>query len=68
VFILGAFAYFFWRSDMISDFLPVIGYADDVAALLEVVSTVSCNVTPSVEAEAKMDYEVYFDEGSDAAI
>lgn len=67
VLIVSALAYFFLRNDLISDFHPVVGYIDDIAALLGAISTVARNVTPTVEAEAKADYDAYFDESPDAA-
>lgn len=68
VFIVSALAYFFLRTDVIPDFLPVIGYTDDIAVLLGAISTVSRNVTPEVEAEAKADFDLYFTDRPSSAV
>ncbi|GAB2517024.1 YkvA family protein [Spirosoma aerophilum] len=62
VLIVSAIAYLFLRTDIIPDAIPVLGYADDIAALLCAISRVSRNISPAVEVEAQADYDDYFGE------
>lgn len=64
--IVSAIAYLFLRTDVIPDFIPMLGYADDIAALLCGISRASRNVTPAVEIESQADYDDYFGERPDA--
>ena len=50
--ILGALGYFILPIDLIPDFIPVAGYADDVAALTACIKTVVDNITPSIKKRA----------------
>lgn len=63
--IVGAIAYLILPTDVVPDFILILGYTDDIAALLSAVSKVSSNVTPEIEKEAKDDYEEYFGERPD---
>ena len=38
--------------DLIPDFIPVAGYADDIAALTACLHTVKANITPAVRKKA----------------
>ena len=60
--ILGALGYFLLPLDLIPDFLPAIGFTDDIAALAFAVYKVLHCVTPIVkdQAEAKV-YEWFGD-------
>lgn len=51
--IIGALGYLILPLDLIPDFIPVAGFADDAAALAAVLKMVASNVTPEIEAHAK---------------
>ena len=51
--IIGALGYLILPLDLIPDFIPVAGFADDAAALAAVLKMVASNVTPEIEARAK---------------
>jgi uncharacterized membrane protein YkvA (DUF1232 family) len=55
--IIGALGYFILPLDLVPDFIPVAGYADDTAALWAVVKECQAYITPEIEAlaEAKLD-------------
>jgi len=44
--LLGALAYFVLPTDVIADFLPVIGYTDDAAVLAAAIKLVASHITP----------------------
>jgi len=44
--LLGALAYFVLPTDVIPDFLPVIGYTDDAAVLAAAIKLVASHITP----------------------
>ena len=50
--IIGALGYFILPIDLIPDFIPVAGYADDIAALTACVKTVMDNITPDIKQKA----------------
>lgn len=58
--ILGALGYFIFPLDMLSDFIPFAGYADDYAALAWAISKVLKNVTPQVKEQAKARLQQWF--------
>ena len=51
--IVGAVGYFILPFDMVPDFLPGIGYADDIVALMWAFHAVSSNITPEIKEKAK---------------
>ena len=51
--IIGALGYFILPIDLIPDFIPVVGYADDMAALAACYNAVKDNVTPEIEQQAQ---------------
>lgn len=53
VLIYGALAYFILPTDLVSDFLPVVGFTDDMAALALAASRVIRNITPDIKAKAR---------------
>ena len=50
--IIGALGYFILPIDLIPDFIPVAGFADDLAALTAGLHTVKANITPTVRKKA----------------
>jgi len=44
--LLGAIAYFVLPTDLIPDYLPVIGYSDDAAVLAAAVKLVASHISP----------------------
>lgn len=51
--IYGALGYFILPIDLIPDYIPFVGFADDLSALLYAVHTVWKSVTPEMKAKAK---------------
>lgn len=59
--IIGALGYFILPVDLIPDFIPVTGYADDLSALIACYKMVKANITPEIKAEAKRIYKDLFE-------
>ena len=53
VVLLGAVAYFVLPTDLIPDYIPVIGYTDDAAVLAAAVKLVSSHITPDHREAAR---------------
>lgn len=51
--IIGALGYLILPLDLIPDFIPIAGFADDAAALAAVVKLVSSNIDSEIEAKAR---------------
>ncbi len=60
--IYGALGYFILPTDFVPDILPLIGFSDDVAALMFVLHTIISNITPEVKARAKEKLSEWFGE------
>jgi len=58
--IIGALGYLILPIDLIPDFLPGIGYTDDLAALLWAALKVVRNITPEVKAQADAKVHEWF--------
>lgn len=58
--ITGALGYLILPIDLIPDFIPVVGFADDLAALIACYKTVKCNVTPEILAQAELRLQKFF--------
>ena len=52
--ILGALGYFILPADMVLDFIPMLGYSDDMAALLWALHSVATNISPQIKSKAKV--------------
>ncbi len=52
--ILGALGYFILPLDFLPDFLPVLGFADDIGVLAAAVAAVSMYADDGVKAQAEM--------------
>ena len=51
--LLGALGYFILPADMVLDFIPMLGYSDDMAALLWALHSVATNISPQIKSKAK---------------
>ena len=51
--IYGALGYFILPTDLVLDIIPMMGYTDDMAALLRALHTVINNLTPEIKQQAK---------------
>mgnify|MGYP003508487535 CR=1 FL=1 len=54
--IIGALGYLILPVDLIPDFIPVAGYADDLEALLAVVKMCKEHITPEIERKVRKDF------------
>jgi uncharacterized membrane protein YkvA (DUF1232 family) len=50
--IFGALGYFILPIDLIPDAIPVMGYTDDLAALVWALKTIWNNITPDIQEQA----------------
>lgn len=50
--ILGALGYFILPLDILPDFVPLVGFTDDLSAILLALHAVWKNITPEVKAKA----------------
>ena len=66
--IYGALGYFILPTDLVVDFLPVVGYSDDLAALMIALHAVATNITPEVKAQARAKLSKWFGEKSQKKI
>ncbi len=60
--IIGALGYFILAIDLIPDFIPVAGFADDIAALTACIKTVMDNITPDIKRKAVQKLTDWFGE------
>ena len=51
--IYGALGYFILPLDLIPDAIPVVGFSDDLAALVWCVAAVASSITPQIKQQAK---------------
>ena len=51
--IIGALGYLIFPADLIPDFIPAVGYTDDLAALMWALYSVARNITPEVKILAR---------------
>lgn len=58
--IYGALGYFILPTDLVIDFLPLVGYSDDLAALMIALHAVATNITPEIKAQAKAKLTKWF--------
>ena len=64
--IVGALGYLLLPTDLIPDFLPVVGFTDDLAALAWALYSVAKNVTPEVKIQARQKLGEWFEDYDDA--
>lgn len=58
--IIGALGYFISPLDVIPDFIPMIGFSDDLAVLIFVLKKLQC-VDESIKAQAENKLKEWFD-------
>lgn len=58
--IVGALGYLILPTDLVPDFLPLAGFADDVTALALVLKMVVCHVDKEIEDKAHAKAEALF--------
>lgn len=58
--IYGALAYLILPVDAIPDFLPAVGYTDDLGVITAALATVAFYITPDVKTRAKATKEKWF--------
>lgn len=58
--IIGALGYFILPIDLVPDVIPVVGYSDDLAALIWALHSVWKNVTPEMKSRAKETLKDWF--------
>lgn len=60
--IVGALGYFILPTDFIPDFIPIVGFSDDLTALIAVLVAVALYVTQEIKFKAKDRLHVWFGE------
>lgn len=58
--IIGALGYFILPLDLIPDFIPVMGFTDDLAAMVFALRMVQSNITPEIKAQAAAKLKTWF--------
>jgi uncharacterized membrane protein YkvA (DUF1232 family) len=58
--VYGALGYFILPIDLIPDFIPVVGYTDDLAALVWATHAVWKNITPEMKQKAEEQLHEWF--------
>ena len=58
--IIGALGYFISPIDAISDFIPMVGYADDLGVLAAAIATVRTHITDDMRAKATAKWHQWF--------
>lgn len=58
--IIGGLGYFIMPLDMVSDFIPVIGFTDDLTALISVLITVALFIDEEIKLKAKSKLTEWF--------
>lgn len=66
--ILGALGYLIMPLDLIPDYIPVLGFTDDFAALAYAIHAVRCFISPEIKAQAKGKLKDWFDSFSEEEI
>lgn len=64
--IFGAIGYFILPLDLIPDMIPVVGYTDDMAAIVWALKAVWDNITPDIHSKARASLEGWFGKINDS--
>lgn len=59
--IAGTLGYFILPFDLMPDLLPLLGYADDAAALAACLKTIYSSVTPQIKSKARGKLQEWYD-------
>ena len=51
--IIGALGYLILPADLVPDFIPALGFTDDLTAIMLALRTVSQHLTPEIKSKAK---------------
>ncbi len=66
--IYSALAYFVLPTDLIPDFVPLTGYADDLGTLATALGTVVMSITPEIKQAAKQQVNDWFGDPTAAGV
>ena len=55
--IIGALGYLILPTDLVPDFIPALGFTDDLTALMVALRAVRKNITPEIKQRAKEETE-----------
>lgn len=66
--IIGALGYFIAPLDAIADFIPFVGYTDDLSALMMALAVVSIYVDKETKEKAKSRLESWFGEVAESEL
>jgi uncharacterized membrane protein YkvA (DUF1232 family) len=58
--VIAVLGYFILPVDVVPDFIPALGFADDLAALVWALKTISSNITPEVKEKAQQSSDNLF--------
>ena len=58
--VIAVLGYFILPVDVVPDFIPALGFADDLAALAWALKTISNNITPEVKEKAQQSSDNLF--------
>ena len=65
LYIAAALGYFILPTDAVADFLPVIGFTDDLGVLLFALKQVSSAITPAVKEMARNKIKEWFEQANE---
>ena len=66
--IIGALGYLILPFDLLPDFIPLIGFTDDLGALLIAISQIGEAITPEIKKKAKEKMDEWFPQFDEAEI